>query len=111
MNLISNAVKYSFEDSIIEIDSITEDQTIKLIVRDYGIGIPEEDKEHLMERFFRANNANTIKGTGLGLYIVSKYVERMNGKMSYTSEENKGTTFTIIFNKQKPEHHEINTVN
>ena len=111
MNLISNAIKFSFEDSLIEITTFTDNSTIKVEVKDHGIGIPDQDKDHLMERFFRANNANTIQGTGLGLYIVSKYVERMNGKITYSSEENKGTTFNIIFSKQKPLSHEINTVN
>ena len=111
MNLISNAIKFSFEDSLIEITTFTDNSTIKVEVKDHGIGIPDQDKNHLMERFFRANNANTIQGTGLGLYIVSKYAERMNGKITYSSEENKGTTFNIIFSKQKPLSHEINTVN
>jgi PAS domain S-box-containing protein len=111
MNLISNAIKFSLEDSIIEVSTLTDESTIKLEVKDHGIGIPDQDKDHLMERFFRANNANTIQGTGLGLYIVSKYAERMNGKITYSSEENKGTTFNIIFSKQKPQSHEINTVN
>jgi signal transduction histidine kinase len=111
MNLISNAIKFSFDDSLIEIHTFSDADKINIEVKDYGIGIPEQDKDHLMERFFRANNANTIQGTGLGLYIVSKYVERMNGKMTYISEENKGTTFNIIFSKQKPLSHEINTVN
>ena len=99
MNLISNAIKFSFEDSLIEIATFTDDAAIKVEVKDHGIGIPEQDKDHLMERFFRANNANTVQGTGLGLYIVSKYVERMKGKITYSSEENKGTTFNIIFSK------------
>jgi hypothetical protein len=111
MNLISNAIKFSFENSLIEIETFTDDSTIKVEVKDHGIGIPQQDKDHLMERFFRANNANTIQGTGLGLYIVSKYVERMKGKITYSSEENKGTTFNIIFSKQKPLSHEIDTVN
>jgi PAS domain S-box-containing protein len=101
MNLISNAIKFSFGDSVIEIATFVDDSIIKLEVKDHGIGIPEQDKDHLMERFFRANNANTIQGTGLGLYIVSKYVERMKGKINYSSEENKGTTFNIIFSNQK----------
>lgn len=101
MNLISNAIKFSFQDSVIEIATFVDDSTIKIEVKDHGIGIPEQDKNHLMERFFRANNANTIQGTGLGLYIVSKYVERMRGKINYSSEENKGTTFKIIFSNQK----------
>lgn len=111
MNLISNAIKFSFENSLIEIETLTDDSTVKVEVKDHGIGIPDQDKDHLMERFFRAYNANTIQGTGLGLYIVSKYAERMNGKITYSTEENKGTTFNIIFSKQKPQSHEINTVN
>ncbi|MEI2748928.1 MAG: sensor histidine kinase [Ferruginibacter sp.] len=68
-----------------------------LSVKDSGIGISMEDQEHLMERFFRGSNATNIQGTGLGLHIVSKYAELMNGTVICNSELEKGTTFTVSF--------------
>lgn len=97
LNLISNAVKFSAEHSPIHIScSCIEDEFV-IKVKDKGIGISKEDQEHLMDRFFRGANAVNVQGTGLGLHIVSKYVECMQGKMTYESELNEGTTFTIIF--------------
>ena len=100
MNLISNAIKFSPENAIIEINSQVENDFIKLSVRDKGIGISKEDQTHLFERFYRAGNAAHIKGTGLGLYIVSKYVEIMNGRIICNSELEKGTEFIIIFERK-----------
>jgi signal transduction histidine kinase len=70
---------------------------VKISVKDEGIGISKEDQKHLFGRFFRGHNAVNIQGTGLGLNIVAKYVELMNGSIQVASEENKGTTFTITF--------------
>ena len=111
MNLISNAIKFSPEGAYIDIKTVVDHDDIKIEVIDNGIGISKEDQEHLTERFFRGNNAINIKGTGLGLHIVSKYVERMNGTIVYKSELNEGTTVTIIFKKSKPGHHEKIAIN
>lgn len=97
MNLISNASKFSPENSEIEIGTEMEDNYFKLFVKDQGIGISKEDQEHLMERFFRGANAGNIQGTGLGLHIVSKYAELMNGTLKCKSELGKGTEFSIEF--------------
>jgi signal transduction histidine kinase len=64
-------------------------------VIDEGIGIPKSDQKELFTRFFRAKNATNIKGTGLGLNIVKKYLELLEGNMTFESQENKGTRFTI----------------
>lgn len=98
MNLVSNASKFSGEASPIEIKSSSQDNRIMLSVKDYGIGISREDQKHLMERFFRGANAGNIQGTGLGLHIVSKYAELMNGKVECKSELEKGTEILISFN-------------
>jgi signal transduction histidine kinase len=66
-----------------------------LSVQDNGIGISKEDKMHLFERFFRARNASNIDGTGLGLHIVSKYVELLNGTIDLKSQLGKGSTFIV----------------
>lgn len=95
MNLVSNAIKFSPENSVIAIQSLATDEHLIIEVRDSGIGISKEDLQHLFERFFRAKNAANIQGTGLGLHIVVKYLELMNGTISVQSELNRGTTFTI----------------
>ena len=95
LNLVSNAIKFSPEYSTIEIACTSAKDQLILSVKDAGIGISEEDQQHLFERFFRARNAQNIQGTGLGLHIVSKYIELLKGQIRLTSEENKGTTFTI----------------
>lgn len=99
MNLISNASKFSPEESIIEIDTVCNEQQTTLTVKDHGIGISKEDQKHLMERFFRGTNAGNIQGTGLGLHIVSKYAELMNGTVQCNSQLEKGTEFIITFNR------------
>ena len=60
------------------------------------MGISPEDQQHLFERFFRARNVSTVSGTGLGLYIIAKYLELMGGTISLHSELEVGTTVTII---------------
>jgi PAS domain S-box-containing protein len=96
-NLISNAMKFSGENQEIEIQSEVAPNMILLRVKDKGIGISKADQEHLFERFFRGLNASYIQGTGLGLNIVARYVELMNGTITVDSAENQGTTFTLTF--------------
>lgn len=100
MNLISNASKFSPPASLIGIRTIQENGSLILSVKDHGIGISANDQQHLTERFFRGTNAVNIQGTGLGLHIVSKYAELMNGSISCTSELQQGTTFTITFTQK-----------
>jgi PAS domain S-box-containing protein len=97
INLVSNASKFSPENSCIQITTITgNDQTI-LTVKDDGTGIAAEDQQHLTERFFRGANASGIQGTGLGLHIVARYAALLNGQLHWKSEPGKGTQFTITF--------------
>lgn len=98
INLVSNAVKFSPENGMIDVETEVNEKQILISIRDYGLGISDEDKKHLFERFFRGKNATNIQGTGLGLHIVSKYVELMNGQISVESELEEGTTFKINFN-------------
>lgn len=115
INLLSNAIKFSPENSQIDIDTKVEDDKVQKVkigapiiintkvtprhleitVKDSGIGIPEDEKKNLFDRFFRAKNASNIQGTGLGLNIVSKYVEELKGEIRFESELNVGTTFYI----------------
>jgi PAS domain S-box-containing protein len=95
LNLLSNASKYSPADGEVVFRIAYEDGVLHLTVQDFGIGIPEADQQHLFSRFFRAGNVENIKGTGLGLHIVGRYLELMNGEIDYESKEGKGTTFYI----------------
>lgn len=97
INLIANAIKFSNDNSPIDVSCHVNDSEMIVRVQDYGIGIPEEDQEHLFERFYRGKNASNIQGTGLGLNIVLKYMEMMNGKIDFLSKLNEGTTFTLVF--------------
>ena len=96
-NLITNASKYSDEGAEIHCVVKKEAQKLQIDVTDEGIGIPDEDKPHMFDRFFRASNAVNIKGTGLGLNIVKQYVELMGGRIKFKSTMGKGSTFTVTF--------------
>lgn len=97
INLISNAIKYSGEDTMIQFNSNLKDNELIIDIIDNGIGIPEADLTHLFEPFFRAHNTGDIPGTGLGLNIVQRYVGLMNGTVSCQSSQNEGTTFRLHF--------------
>jgi len=98
-NLIANAIKYSGENTFIEFNTEISDTDCTVIIKDNGIGIPEKDQKHLFEPFFRAHNTGNIPGTGLGLNIVARYTELMQGRIEFNSEVNQGTSFTILFKK------------
>ena len=101
INLVSNAVKFSEEGAKIVIRGNVKDGLASISVIDQGIGISDNDKEHLFSSFFRAANATNIQGTGLGLHIVKRYVDLLGGKVSVESELHRGTTvnFTIPVKK------------
>ena len=96
INLISNAIKFSPENATILISCKVDNENITIKITDQGMGIPMADQIHLFERFFRATNATNIQGTGLGLHIVGRYIEILNGSISYESELEKGSTFKIV---------------
>lgn len=95
-NLITNGSKYSGEGKKIYLTLQRLNGELMLEIRDEGFGIPKNEQKHLFERFFRASNVSNIQGTGLGLNIVKRYVDLLEGKIAFTSEEGKGSTFTII---------------
>lgn len=97
INLISNAIKYSGEDTMIQFNSAVNEQGLTIDIKDNGIGIPAIEMTNLFEPFFRAHNTGDIPGTGLGLNIVKRYVSLMNGTCTCESEQNVGTTFRLQF--------------
>lgn len=99
-NLISNAVKYTPEDGTINIDFEETPNERKIIVSDTGVGIPKGDQGKIFTKLFRSDNVKILpnsQGTGLGLYLVKSMIEGLGGNISFVSEENKGSTFTIKF--------------
>lgn len=93
-NLLYNAIKYSHINDEIRLHLQLKDG-LEIHVVDNGIGIPEEALKHIFQRFYRARNALTIQGTGIGLNIVKRHVDRLNGKIEVTSQENQGTQVRI----------------
>ncbi|EAR01746.1 PAS domain-containing sensor histidine kinase [Maribacter sp. HTCC2170] len=94
-NLLYNSVKYSPEDSDIDILIAIENDMMILNIKDQGIGIPKKDQKHIFERYFRAENALLSQGTGIGLNIIKSHIENLGGEISFISVENKGSTFTV----------------
>ncbi len=100
LNLLSNGLKYSGDDGLVTIDLKEEDNCLLISVSDNGIGIPDHEQDNMFERFYRAENVSNIQGTGLGLNIVKKYVELLEGQISFESKLGEGTTFFIELPKK-----------
>ena len=104
INLVANAVKFSHPSKVLEISLRRHPHAesagnVVLTIRDHGIGIPEEEIDHLFERFYRASNAvdQQIQGTGLGLAIVAKVAEIHGAKIEVNSQLGDGTSITVEF--------------
>jgi hypothetical protein len=96
-NLLYNSVKYSPEDTEIDLNVELSDENVVFHVVDKGIGIPETDQKHIFERYFRAENVLLTQGTGIGLNIVKNHVENLGGCIYFKSKVNKGSTFSVAF--------------
>lgn len=94
-NLLSNAIKYSIKDPKIECHLIKKEETLTILVRDNGIGIPKYDQKYLFRPFFRASNTTEYAGNGLGLSIVNESVKLHGGKVKIYSNVDEGTTVSI----------------
>ena len=97
-NLISNAIKYSPENSQIQIDLKCDDKKWILQVKDNGIGISRKAQRQLFKEFYRGDNAinSKVVGSGIGLLLVKNYVDMHGGSISCTSQENVGSTFQVV---------------
>ncbi len=102
-NLISNAFKYSPKGTDVELLVFSTNENLEIQVKDQGIGIPEEDRAHLFEPFYRTKNVGEIEGTGLGLSIVKKAVDLHNGIIDYQTELGRGTTFHVKLPRRRNE--------
>ena len=102
-NLLSNAIKYSEADSSIKCHIEVKNNWLQIVIADNGMGIPEEEQQFLFTRFFRAHNVENIQGTGLGLNIVKRYVDIMQGKITFESTLGVGTTMYVRIPIDPPE--------
>lgn len=95
LNLLTNAAKYSASGQTVEIRLSSSDSSAVLCVRDQGIGIPDTERKHIFEPFYRGANTDGVVGNGLGLAITRNAVDLHHGDIGFESEEGKGTTFTV----------------
>lgn len=96
-NLVANGVKYNESGGNVWIKANSNKEALRLVVRDDGLGIPEEDLEHIFDRFYRSRmgKERRIDGTGLGLAIVKAVIEKHGGTIEVESVLEQGTTFTV----------------
>ncbi|MEI7421103.1 MAG: PAS domain S-box protein [Prolixibacteraceae bacterium] len=99
-NMISNAIKYSEPNPIVEVNLWSAEDEILLSIKDNGIGIPEADQKYLFQPFYRAGNVKKIHGNGLGLNIVRESVRLHGGEIKFESIQGVGTTFVVHLPKQ-----------
>lgn len=97
-NLLSNAIKYTPEGGKVTLSASIEGKTAQILVRDTGIGIPKAEIKNIFKSFFRASNAVNSQemGSGLGLMLTRQLVKKLGGKLTFVSEEGKGTTFHVV---------------
>ncbi|GDX36378.1 hypothetical protein LBMAG18_08890 [Alphaproteobacteria bacterium] len=95
-NVISNAVKFSLDNSVVDIFVKVNQQNLEIKVRDHGIGIAKSDIENIGQKFFRASNSISVAGTGIGIYLAKNFINLLNGSFSIQSKENVGTEVSII---------------
>ncbi|GHO41915.1 PAS domain S-box protein [Ktedonospora formicarum] len=103
INLISNAIKYSPGAEKVEVDLITSSETATIRVHDYGLGIPQEQRDKIFERFYRVSGPNqkAIPGLGMGLYIVAEIVRHHGGTLAVESAVGKGSTFQVTLPRKR----------
>jgi signal transduction histidine kinase len=96
-NLIENGIKYGRPETKMTIRSWDDEKWVYIEIQDNGVGIPPRDLEHVFDKFYRVKNdaSHSIKGSGLGLYLVKYFVELHGGQISAASELGQGTTFTV----------------
>jgi two-component system sensor histidine kinase VicK len=92
-NLISNAAKYAPSGTIIQISCLTINNTLQVSVRDQGIGISDQDLNHLFDRYYRVENSIGVSGFGIGLYLCAEIIAYHNGKIWVESKLGNGSTF------------------
>jgi signal transduction histidine kinase len=95
-NLLSNAIKYSPTGGKVQCSLIFEPESVQLMIRERGLGIPTDDQKQLFESFYRGKNVRHLAGTGLGLVVVKKCVDLHGGSIEIASAPGKGTVVTVL---------------
>lgn len=95
-NLISNAVKFSYDQSIVQVETGKTENQAFVKVKDYGIGIEEEEIEHIFQRFYKCDKSRNMEGFGLGLSLSMKIAQKHGGTITVSSEAGKGSVFTLF---------------
>ena len=95
MNLIQNAIKFSDQKGIIKVSLCHREDMVEVKIIDNGIGISDEDKKHIFERFYKGDRQRSKDGNGLGLVIVKRIVEISKGEIYFTTELGKGSSFVV----------------
>lgn len=98
LNLLSNAYKYSKERGHIELIAISDERSVRISVRDQGIGIPISEHRRVFDKFYRSNEllSSDVEGSGLGLAIVRHVMQAHQGRVELKSELGHGSTFTLV---------------
>lgn len=111
-NILDNACKYTRKTPEIWVTTTNENQSLKMLIRDNGMGIPPEEQKHIFDKYYRVptGNVHDVKGFGLGLSYVKLMMEAHKGSISVKSEVHKGTTLELILpsvaNEKKQKNHE-----
>ncbi|MFT6282627.1 MAG: signal transduction histidine kinase [Salibacteraceae bacterium] len=95
-NIVENACKYSNDNAIVSIDLCKRDGKIQITTTDNGIGIPEDQINHIFEPLYRAHNAQNNEGAGIGLSLVKRIIELHEGDIHVQSDLDKGTVFSVL---------------
>jgi signal transduction histidine kinase len=101
-NLLSNAFKYSPEQSKVTLSASAREGFVEVAIEDRGLGIPPDEIDRIRERYYRASNVGTIPGTGMGLHLVDELVRRHGGRLDIESEEGRGTRMTVLLPIEGP---------
>ena len=98
-NILENAIKFTPQDGKIQVLLRAEADNIKIIIADNGVGMDEETRKRVFEKFYQGDSSRTSTGNGLGLALAKRIVDLHNGDISISSKENRGTTFTVVLPK------------
>jgi signal transduction histidine kinase len=101
-NLLSNAFKYSPEQSNVILSASADDGFVEVAIEDHGLGIPPDEIDRIRERYYRASNVGTVPGTGMGLHLVDELVRQHGGRVDIQSEEGRGTRVTVLLPIEGP---------
>ncbi|HTK39382.1 MAG TPA: CHASE domain-containing protein [Patescibacteria group bacterium] len=103
-NLISNAIKYSYEEGVVDVTLKSDTKVVKLIVSDHGVGVPEEDVESIFDKFVRIDNPLSVQegGTGLGLFLAREIARAHKGSLRVKPNVDDGSVFTLRMPRRQP---------